>query len=408
MRPTCPIQKPAPDEDDVPTAQELRSEVDRTLATQLLVDPAVQHLREELERAGKLGTRRSLLARALRLSRSIAPDVHTMLDRCIEILGVEAEVELYVHASATFNAGCTPVEDGRVFILVTSALLEGFESTELIYVLGHELGHHIYGHHAIPLGLILQQAKNLSPALVLKAHTWQRHAELSADRAGMLCCGGLNGAARGLFKLSSGLSQAPSDDAIAAFVEQAHALYDEDVSERVSHSDWLSTHPFSPVRLRAGQVFQRFLDGTVDQASLEQESAELLALMEASYLEEDSEGAEAMRRLLFAAGAVVAAADGEVSASEMDSLAELLGPGRVPRSLNPKLLRSLIDERVACVNDRVPGPRRVQLVRDLTLIARSDGRLTSAEVRVIREVAEALKVDPEVVDVVLESPTEVY
>ena len=391
----------------MPTAQELRSDVDRTLATQLLLDPSVRHVREELERAGKLGTRRSLLARALRLSRSIAPDVHRMMDGCIETLGVEAEVELYVHASATFNAGCTPVEDGRVFILVTSALLEGFESAELTYVLGHELGHHIYGHHAIPLGLILQQAQHLSPALVLTAHTWQRHAELSADRAGMLCCGGLNGAARGLFKLSSGLSEAPSDEAIAAFVEQAHALYDEDVSQRVSHSDWLSTHPFSPVRLRAGQVFQRFLNGAIDQASLERESAELLALMEASYLEEDSEGAEAMRRLLFAAGAVVAAADGEVSRLEMDSLAGLLGPGRVPRSLNPELLAGLLDERVACVNDLVPGPRRVQLVRDLTLIARADGHLANPEVSVIRDLARALKVDPEVVSVVLASPTEV-
>lgn len=391
----------------MPTAQELRSDVDRTLATHLLLDPAVRHVREELERAGKLGTRRSLLARALRLSRSIAPDVHTMLDACIETLGVEAEVELYVHASATFNAGCTPVEDGRVFILVTSALLEGFERTELTYVLGHELGHHIYGHHAIPLGLILQQAQHLYPSLVLKAHTWQRHAELSADRAGMLCCGGLNGAARGLFKLSSGLSEAPSDEAIAAFVEQAHALYDEDVSARVSHTDWLSTHPFSPVRLRAGQVFQRFLDGAIDQASLEQESAELLALMEASYLQEDSEGAEAMRRLLFAAGAVVASADGQVSKSEMDSLAELLGPGRVPRSLDPALLAGLLDERVASVNNLVPGPRRVQLVRDLTLIARADGHLANAEVSVIRDVARALKVDPQVVDVVLASPTEV-
>ena len=129
--------------------------------------------------------------------------------------------------------------------------------------------------------------------------------------------------------------------------------------------------------------------------------------MEASYLQEDSEGAEAMRRLLFAAGAVVASADGQVSKSEMDSLAELLGPGRVPRSLDPALLAGLLDERVASVNNLVPGPRRVQLVRDLTLIARADGHLANAEVSVIRDVARALKVDPQVVDVVLASPTEV-
>ncbi len=388
-------------------ASELRGEVDRSLATQLLLDSTIRKVREELERAGKLGTRRSLLARALRLTSSIAPEVHGTLSLCREKLEVEADVELYVHASPQFNAGCTPVEDGRVFILVTSALLEAFSSQELTFVLGHELGHHIYGHHAIPLGFILQQAEKLSPALVLMAHTWQRHAEISADRAGMLCCGGLDGAARGLFKLSSGLRSAPGDAQIAAFIEQAHELYDEDATERVKHVDWLSTHPFSPIRLRAGQVFQRFLDGELDQESLERECADLLALMEASYLQEDSHGAEAMRRLLFAAGAVVAAADGEVSAEELDSLSELLGPARVPRELDPALLRKHLPKRIERVKELVSRARRVQLVRDLTLIARADGHVSEAELAEIRSLAGELEVDARVVEVVVSSPVEI-
>lgn len=389
----------------------LRSELDQQLAARLLEEDAVQAARDALAEAGKLGTRRSLLASALRLSPAIAPDVFRSLQLCIERLDVQAEVELYVQASAQFNAGCTPVEDGRVFLLVTSALLEGFDAPELQFVLGHELGHHIYDHHAIPLGVLLQNAKQLPRSLVLQAFTWQRHAEISADRAGMLCTEALSDslhtAAQGLFKLSSGLSDAPGDAQIQAFIAQAHDLYQEDLDETVRHNDWLSTHPFSPVRLRAAQVFQRHLDGDVARSALETECADLLALMEPSYLEEDSEPAEALRRLLFAAAACVASVDGHIDPTELEALSKLLGPKRVPATLDAELLRTHLPQRLARVKESSPRPRRAQLVRDLALIARADGHVSSEEVTEILRIARELEVDPTLVEVVLASPVEV-
>ncbi len=140
---------------------------------------------------------------------------------------------------------------------------------------------------------------------------------------------------------------------------------------------------------------------------MERECADLLALMEASYLQEDSHGAEAMRRLLFAAGAVVAAADGEVSAEELDSLSELLGPARVPRELDPALLRKHLPKRIERVKELVSRARRVQLVRDLTLIARADGHVSEAELAEIRSLAGELEVDARVVEVVVSSPVEI-
>lgn len=389
----------------------LRSEIDEQLAGRLLEEDAVRAAQDALAQAGKLGTRRKLLASALRLSRAIAPSVFKSLDQCIERLDVQADVELYVQASAQFNAGCTPVEDGRVFVLVTSALLEGFDDAELRFVLGHELGHHIYDHHAIPLGVLLHNAKHIPRSLVLQAFTWQRHAEISADRAGMLCTQALSDslstAARGLFKLSSGLREAPGDVQIQTFIAQAHDLYEEDFDEGVRHHDWLSTHPFSPVRLRAAQVFQRYLDGSLERPGLETECADLLALMEPSYLEEDSDAAEALRRLLFAAAASVASVDGAIDAAEMAALTELLGPRRVPANLDAELLRTHLPQRIATVNDSSPRPRRAQLVRDLALIARADGHVCPEEVGEIVRIARELGIDPSLVEVVLASPTEV-
>lgn len=390
--------------------QAVRSENDRLLAAELLQDLRVDRMRRALERQGKLGTRRSLLARALRLTASVAPDTVGLLQRCVDTLGVQSEVELYVHASPTYNAGCTPVEGGRVFVLVTSALLESFLPEELLYVLGHELGHHVYGHLDLPLQPILHGQERLPASFVLQAFSWQRWAEISADRAGMLCCGGLRGAASGLFKLSSGLSTSPGPDQLEAFVEQAQALYQEsevDSTDKPEHQDFLSSHPFSPVRLRAARAFDRVLQGQRSLEEVEEQAVELMALMEPGYLKEDSPGAETMRRLLFAAGAVLAAADGDFSREERQVLEELLGAGRVPAKLDPELLRGHLDARVRAVVEQVPRSRRAQLVRDLALVARADGRVSPEEETMLRELSALLEIDPRVVEVALDLPTSV-
>jgi tellurite resistance protein len=127
-----------------------------------------------------------------------------------------------------------------------------------------------------------------------------------------------------------------------------------------------------------------------------------MGLMEPGYLEEDSPGAEAMRRLLFAAGAVVAGADGEVSALEIAALASLLGEGRVPRTLNPERLAEVMPERIKRVIDLVSEPKRVQLIRDLTLIAKADGGVDNRERFVIRELAGKLGVQPSFCDMAIE------
>ena len=128
----------------------IRSEVDRHLSEQLLQNRHIQRIQVAMEGQKSSQTRRSLLARALRLSPSIAPEECEIVHHYCSVLKVETEVELYVYSSNEMNAGCTQPEDGRVFILVSSILLESFDHDELRFVLGHELGHHIYDHHSIP------------------------------------------------------------------------------------------------------------------------------------------------------------------------------------------------------------------------------------------------------------------
>jgi hypothetical protein len=63
---------------------------------------------------------------------------------------------------------------------------------------------------------------------------------------------------------------------------------------------------------------------------LETGIAALMAMMEPGYLHADTEAAEAMRRLIYAAGLVLLSQDGGVTPEEKSRLDTLLGPGTVP------------------------------------------------------------------------------
>ena len=140
-------------------ATQLRSQGDRELAEKILNERLVKKVNEHLEKQAEkspMGVRRHLLATSLRLTPSMMPDVHRIVGECRERLGIEIPLELYVYPSATFNAMCIKPEQGRLFIMMSSGLLEAFPDAERRFVLGHELGHHLYGHHDIPIGYILK------------------------------------------------------------------------------------------------------------------------------------------------------------------------------------------------------------------------------------------------------------
>jgi Zn-dependent protease with chaperone function len=123
----------------------------------------------------------------------MGPDVYEMLDECVAQLAIELPVELYVYASPQFNAACVKPEEGRLFIMLSSSLLEAFKGSELRFVLGHELGHHLYNHHDIPIGYLLRGKAPPNPKLALALFAWLRYAEISADRAGAHCAKDLEG-----------------------------------------------------------------------------------------------------------------------------------------------------------------------------------------------------------------------
>ncbi len=391
------------------TRDELQATGERAYVEQILEEPGIQDVIDKYdEQAEKAGARRHLLATSLRLTEQMAPDIHEMVDSCRKTLGIDTALEIYVYPELAYNAAAVRPEGGRLFVMFSAGLLEGFENDELKFVVGHELGHHLFEHHKIPTGALLPWAKQRSPGFVLRLFAWQRYAEISSDRAGMVCTGGLSPAARALFKLASGLRGDRVKIRVDQFLAQVGDLQKEyerlDTADGPVRSDWFTTHPFSPLRLWAIDAFAKselIKKGGTPRKKLEQEVDTLIRIMDPSYLQEKSEMAEAMRRLLFAGAVLIAAADGELAEEALKALEKLLGPGSVPRNLNAEAIGEDLPRRIERANEVVPPLRRAQVMRDLCVIAGADEKVTENEKAVLFDLSEALSIDKELVSCAL-------
>ena len=113
------------------TAEKIRARSDIELFNRLDRHVDVKRVREELQRQADKGppsVRRRLLATSVRLSKEMAPAIRAMADECVQRLGITIPVEIYVYASPTYNAACVKPEEGRLFIMFSSSLLERFDA----------------------------------------------------------------------------------------------------------------------------------------------------------------------------------------------------------------------------------------------------------------------------------------
>jgi len=381
-------------------ADQLRYRNDQQESDALLTERDVKRVVEALEKheaEGPSGLRRRLLSTSVRLSRQMAPDIYSLVDECIERLSMKIPVELYVFASPQFNAMCFKPEDGRLFVMFSSSLLEGFTPKELQFVIGHEFGHHVYNHHAIPIGYLVKGPNRPDPKLALRLFAWSRNAEISADRAGAWCAQDFESVASALFKLASGLTSNTVKFDLDEFLKQVDDMQAEDAEpgQSAPEGDWFSTHPFSPLRVKALRLFfasnLMLEDGsTIDEMDVGVQR--LLSLMEPSYLDARTDAAIAMRHLLFAGSIVVANAANGVSDKEIEIFEQFFEKGEYNDKLNPKRIAEQLPQRIARVKENCTETQAMQVVRDLCVIAMGDGDVNPEERDALNDIADGLGV----------------
>ncbi len=209
--------------------------------------------------------------------------------------------------------------------------------------------------------------------------------------------------ARALFRLASGLTIPLEEIRIDDFAAQVDDMQveQEEPGAKAPQADWFSTHPFSPLRLKAVKHFfdsELFREGGVAVSTLEGRTQTLMALMEPSYLEEKTDDAETARRLLFAGSIAVAVASDGISEEEIEAFEKFFGEHSFTDKLDIAAIVASLDGRVVAALEEVSHPRRIQVLRDLCVIARADGKVDEREREVIEGLADRLEVPPEVVN----------
>jgi Zn-dependent protease with chaperone function len=194
---------------------------------------------------------------AVRADHRQFPRVHLALADAGASLDAEVP-EIFVMANPVPAAMAIGVD--RPFIVVTSGMVDLCDDDELRYVVGHELGHVLSGHalYTTMLMQLMRLATTLSAipmgglalrGIIAALNEWQRKAELSGDRAGLLAGQDPAAALRFHMKLAGGGHLEDLD--VTAFTAQGDEyLHSPDVRDSVLKLLLLEgrSHPFAVVR----------------------------------------------------------------------------------------------------------------------------------------------------------------
>jgi len=349
------------------------------------------------------GLRERLMRDALRLGPDLSPRIYRIFEETCAALGLESDAEIYCTRETAINAfaAVDRTERGnRALIGISAPSLELLDDVELRSVLGHELGHQVFGNHLLNGLLSHEEGKvtvlpMLGEGLFLR---WRKKAELSADRIGLVASGDFHASARALIKAHFGLSEKNLNLDIDRLLAQIEALAgDEGLAEAAFES-----HPLLPIRLKALELFSRSekaaragLAGA--GAALGDEALEdhIDLLVRLTSRHPVSEIARAVMNVVAHGGVRVLGADREISDTETKILLEILWHHFTdePETVivaDPKEAARHLDEAIAAVN-REGGPDdKTFIISRLADVALADGALLRDEGKTILEIATQL------------------
>jgi len=192
------------------------------------------------------------------------PELHSMLMEACAVLDIKKVPDLYVEMGF-LNAWTTGVNDP--IIVISSGCVSLLTYDELMFIIGHELGH-IKSQHvlyqelarAMPYiasvigNLTLGIGQLLGSGLELALLDWMRKAEFSSDRAGLLVCQNVDAAVSTMMKLAGLPPRYYSTLDTDSFLKQADEFEGYDLNEMDKIVKFLSvvgnTHPWTVMRAK--------------------------------------------------------------------------------------------------------------------------------------------------------------
>lgn len=380
---------------------------DRRLMAAILGDEAIKlRLASPVYKHVRDASRIRLLANAVMVEPELLPNLAVAMERLRTECPEAVQAECFVFSQPEINAFVCQGQN-RTIVGLSSAAVNHLDADELMFVLGHEFGHAVFGHLDLCAGQLAEDPA-VMPAATMRVRSWQRAAEISADRAGVVLAGSLAAATRAIFKVASGIVSASVAASPEKFAAQWQRLVDEviDDGEREFQN---CTHPFPPLRMRAICEFWAACAaaerGTALRAA-DQSVERMLATMDPA----GSSGPLAdplLGESIFWGGLYVALGTGDIHPAERERLASVL-PAReeidaaiAQAREAPSGCRDRFLEGVKTRRKKYSALEVHRVIFGLLDLASADGTVQPEEVSRLRELAAGIGVSAQACDIVI-------
>jgi Zn-dependent protease with chaperone function len=205
----------------------------------------------------------------LKITNQNYPKMYALLDNACEILNLQQRPDLYLQPHFGIN-GFT-VGSERPIIVISSEAIDLLDELELLYVLGHEIGHvksqHVLYHQiASYLPALAEAIGNatlgigglLSIPIQMALYNWSRMSEFTADRAGLLACQDVEVAGRVMMKIAGMPTKYYNELDFEVFLQQAKEFEELDYDTMNKAMKLLlamdQSHPWTV--MRTAQLFR--------------------------------------------------------------------------------------------------------------------------------------------------------
>ena len=183
---------------------------------------------EATVRMWKTVARAELLGTAVKVSPAQFPNIHALVEKAAETLHI-AVPTVYISPALALNAHTFGTNEDA-YIVLNGMLVDHLTEPEILDVLGHECGH-IQNNHVVfstALYYLVHFANRfvkwvVTPA-VIALQGWSRRAEITCDRAGLLCTRNLEVSQAVLLKLALGSERLYKDLNVEAFLGAARRV----------------------------------------------------------------------------------------------------------------------------------------------------------------------------------------
>ena len=190
------------------------------------------------------------------------PEINKIVEECVAELGIRRPYVIVSSSISGINA-VTFGSDEEPYIALSPLLIKTMGRNQLKFVIGHECGHiamgHVVYHSVINLATIFAGTIPVIAPIVkavgaVPLMAWSRRSEITADRAGLLCCGDAETAKRTLLQITLPFMDADEVN-VDQYVRDSSVYLKRGTLRKINELN--QAHPIIPKRINAIDEFVR-------------------------------------------------------------------------------------------------------------------------------------------------------